>query len=181
MKIYDFKFKTIDGEDSSLSQFKDKVILIVNTASKCGFTPQYKDLQKLYEKYNAEGFEILGFPSNQFADQEPANNDEVKKFCEINFGVTFPLSEKVSVRGNNAHPLFKYLTQQSGFKGFDMNNPSSKILYTFLQEKFPEYLLNDSVKWNFTKFLIDKQGNVVERFESTTEPMDIEENIKKLL
>ena len=181
MKIYDFKFKTIDGEDATLEQFKDKVLLIVNTASKCGFTPQYKDLQKLYEKYSDGGFEILGFPSNQFADQEPANNDEVKKFCEINFGVTFPLSEKVQVRGKDAAPLFKYLTEKSAFEGFDMNNPSSKMLYTFLQEKFPEYLLVDSIKWNFTKFLIDRQGNIVGRFESTTEPMDIEEYIQNLI
>ncbi len=181
MKIYDFKFKTIDGEDSTLEQFKNKVLLVVNTASKCGFTPQYKDLQKIYEKYNAEGFEILGFPSNQFADQEPDNNIEVKKFCEINFGVTFPLSEKIEVRGVHADPLFKYLTEQSAFNGFDMSNPSSKMLYAFLQEKFPDYLLGDSVKWNFTKFLIDRQGNVVGRFESTTEPMDIEKHIKNLL
>ena len=181
MKIYDYKFKNIDGEDQTLEQFKDKVILIVNTASKCGFTPQYKDLQKLYEKYNAEGFEILGFPSNQFADQEPENNGEVKKFCEINFGVSFPLSEKVQVRGIDAHPLFKYLTEQSPFKGFDMSNSSSKMLNLFLQEKFPDYLLGDSVKWNFTKFLIDRQGNIVERFESTIEPMDIEKHIKNLL
>ncbi|MCB2309910.1 glutathione peroxidase [Clostridium tagluense] len=181
MNIYDFKFKTIDGEDAALDKFKGKVLLIVNTASKCGFTPQYKDLQKLYEKYNAKGFEILGFPSNQFADQEPSNNDEVKNFCEINFGVTFPLSEKVDVRGNDAHPIFKYLTQQVAFGGFDINNPSGKMLHAFLQEKFPDFLLGDSVKWNFTKFLIDKSGNVVERFESPIEPMDIEENIKKLL
>ena len=181
MKIYDFKFKTIDGEDTTLDIFKDKVLLIVNTASKCGFTPQYKDLQKLYEKYNATGFEILGFPSNQFLEQEPGNNDEVKNFCEINFGVTFPLSEKVEVRGVNAHPIFKYLTQQSAFGGFDMNNPSGKMLHALLQEKFPEYLLDDSIKWNFTKFLVDRSGNVVERFESPIDPMDIEENIKSLL
>lgn len=181
MNIYDYKFKTIDGEDSTLGDFKGKVLLIVNTASKCGFTPQYKDLQKLYEKYNANGFEILGFPSNQFADQEPANNIEVKSFCEINFGVTFPLSEKIEVRGKDADPLFKYLTEQSSFKGFDMGDPSSKMLHAFLQEKLPDYLLGDSIKWNFTKFLVDKQGNVVDRFESPIEPMDIEENIKKLL
>lgn len=181
MNIYDFKFKTIDGEDASLNQFRNKVVLIVNTASKCGFTPQYKDLQKLYEKYNAKGFEILGFPSNQFAEQEPANNEDVKNFCEINFGVTFPLSEKVDVRGHDADPLFKYLTNQSSFKGFDINNPSSKMLFAFIQEKFPDYLLGNSIKWNFTKFLIDKEGNVVDRYESPIEPMEIEEAIKNLL
>ena len=181
MKIYDFKFKTIDGEDASLGEFKDKVLLIVNTASKCGFTPQYKDLQKLYEKYRANGFEVLGFPSNEFADQEPGNNVEVKNFCEINFGVTFPLSEKIQVRGKDAHPIFKYLTEQSAFQGFDLDSLSGKMLHTFLKEKLPEYLLGDSVKWNFTKFLIDRQGNVVGRFESPVDPMDIEEDIKSLL
>ena len=105
----------------------------------------------------------------------------LKSFCELNFGVTFPLSEKIEVRGKDADPLFKYLTQQSPFKDFDMNNPSGKMLHAFLQEKFPEYLLGDSIKWNFTKFLVDKQGNVVGRFESPIEPMDIEENIQNLL
>ncbi|MBX4261222.1 glutathione peroxidase [Clostridium estertheticum] len=181
MTIYDFKFKTIDGEDETLNQFKGKVLLIVNTASKCGFTPQYKDLQKLYEKHNAEGFEILGFPSNEFAKQEPANNQEVKNFCEINFGVTFPLSEKVQVRGDNIHPLFKYLTNQLPFEGFDMNDPSGKMISSVLNENFPEYLLDDSIKWNFTKFLIDRQGNVVGRFESPIEPMSIETQIQNLL
>ncbi|MBU3072458.1 glutathione peroxidase [Clostridium estertheticum] len=181
MTIYDFKFKTIDGEDETLNQFKGKVLLIVNTASKCGFTPQYKDLQKLYEKHNAEGFEILGFPSNEFAKQEPANNQEVKQFCEINFGVTFPLSEKVQVRGNNIHPLFKYLTSQLAFEGFDVNDPSGKMISSVLKENFPEYLLDDSIKWNFTKFLIDRQGNVVGRFESPIEPMSIETQIQNLL
>lgn len=181
MKIYDFKFKTIDGEDASLDQFKNKVLLIVNTASKCGFTPQYKDLQKLYEKYNAKGLEILGFPSNQFAEQEPANNNAVKQFCEINFGVTFPLSEKVEVRGKDADPLFKYLTNESPFEGFDMNKPGDRLLQSILQERCPENLIDDSIKWNFTKFLIDKQGSIVGRFESPTEPMDMEQSIKNLL
>ncbi|MEK6263888.1 MAG: glutathione peroxidase [Clostridium sp.] len=181
MKIYDFKFKTIDGQDEALNQFENKVLLIVNTASKCGFTPQYKDLQKLYEKYNSKGFEILGFPSNQFAEQEPESNDDVKNFCEINFGVTFPLSEKIEVKGNDADPLFKYLTGESPFKGFNLDNPSDKRLHDILQSKFPENLVGDSIKWNFTKFLIDRQGNIVGRYESPTEPMDIEQSIEKLL
>src|SRR5689334_2782520 len=109
MNIYDFKVRTIDGEEVSLETYKGKVLLIANTASKCGFTPQYKDLQKLYEIYNAQGFEILGFPSNQFGEQEPGANNEVKAFCEINYGVQFPMFEKIDVRGETAHPLFKYL------------------------------------------------------------------------
>lgn len=181
MNIYDFKVKSIYEEEMTLEEYKGKVLVIVNTASKCGFTPQYKDLESLYKTYKDKGFEILGFPCNQFAEQEPGNNKEVKKFCEVNYGVTFPLFEKINVRGKEQHPLFKYLVEQCSFKGFDMNNMSSKILYKFLQDEYPEYLIGNSIKWNFTKFLVDREGNVVERFESTTEPMDMIEYIEKLL
>lgn len=181
MSIYDFKLKGIDGEEISLEKYKGKVLIIANTASKCGFTPQYADLEKIYEKYNSKGLEILGFPCNQFAEQEPGNNNEVKKFCEINYGVTFPLFEKIDVRGASAHPLFKYLSEAVPFKGLDLNHPSGKILNSFLEEKFPEYLIGNSIKWNFTKFLIDKEGNIVGRFEPTTEPLDMIPEIEKLL
>lgn len=181
MNIYDFKLKTIDGEEISAQDFKNKVLIIVNTASKCGFTPQYEDLQKLYDKYNDKGLEILGFPCDQFAGQEPGNNLEVKNFCKINYGVTFKLFEKIEVRGENTHPLFKYLIKEAPFKGFDMSLVSSKILHSFLQEKFPEYLIGNSVKWNFTKFLIDRNGNVVERFESPSDPLDMIPHIERIL
>ncbi|MBL4936026.1 glutathione peroxidase [Clostridium sp. YIM B02515] len=181
MSIYDFKVKTIDGEEISLEEYKGKVLLIANTASKCGFTPQYKDLQKLYEQYNSQGFEILGFPSNQFAEQEPGSNNEVKTFCEINYGVKFPMFEKIEVRGENAHPLFKYLTEKAPFKGFDLEDATGKFLHTHLVNNFPDYLVGDSIKWNFTKFLINKEGNVVARFESPVEPMDIAPEVEKLL
>jgi glutathione peroxidase len=181
MSIYNFNVKTIDGEDINLEEYRGKVLLIANTASRCGFTPQYKDLQKLYEQYNSKGLEILGFPSNQFAEQEPGNNSEVKAFCEINYGVTFPMFEKIDVRGKDAHPLFKYLTEKAPFNGFDLSNPTGKFLYTFLNEKFPDYLIGDSTKWNFTKFLVDREGNVVGRFESPVDPMDIVSEIEKLL
>lgn len=181
MNIYDFKVTTIDGEEKSLEEYNGKVLIITNTASKCGFTPQYKDLQKLYEIYNSKGLEILGFPSNQFAEQEPGNNSEVKSFCEINYGVTFPLFEKIDVKGKYAHPLFKYLIENSPFKGFDLENPSAKFLHSFLSEKFPENLIGDSIKWNFTKFLIDRQGNIIGRFESPVDPLDLVVEIEKLL
>src|SRR5690348_2213241 len=113
MSIYDFNVKTIDGEEVKLDKYKGKVMLIVNTASKCGFTPQFSDLEKLYDKYNEQGLEILGFPCNQFAEQEPGNNTEVKNFCQINYGVTFSMFEKIDVRGKDAHPLFKYLTSEA--------------------------------------------------------------------
>lgn len=181
MNIYDFKLKTIDGREISIEDFKEKVLIIVNTASKCGFTPQYEDLQKLYEKYRDQGLEILGFPCDQFAGQEPGNNLEVKNFCQINYGVTFELFEKTDVRGTNAHPLFKYLTEKHPFEGFDMSLASSRILNSFLQEKFPEYLIGDSIKWNFTKFIIDRKGNVISRFESPSDPLDMIPHIERIL
>lgn len=181
MSVYDFKVKTIDGEEVSLEKYKGKVLIIANTASKCGFTPQYADLQKLYDKYSEKGLEILGFPSNQFAEQEPGSNNEVKNFCQFNYGVSFPLFSKIDVRGETAHPLFKYLSSQLPFKGLDLNHPSGKILDAFLKEKFPEFLIGDSIKWNFTKFLVDRNGEVIARFEPTTEPLDMISEIEKLL
>jgi glutathione peroxidase len=126
MSIYDFKAITIDGDEVSLEQYKGKVLIIVNTASECGFTPQYEGLEKLYEQYKDKDFEILGFPSNQFAGQEPGESNEIKNFCEINYGVSFPLFKKNDVRGENALPLFKYLTDGTTFKGFDFNHPIAR-------------------------------------------------------
>jgi glutathione peroxidase len=181
MSIYDFSAKTIDGKEVSLEGFKGKALIIANTASKCGFTPQYADLEKIYEKYREQGLEILAFPCNQFGEQEPGNNSEVKNFCEINYGVDFQVFEKVDVKGAEAHPLFKYLTVEAPFEGFDKSTPMGKILYSVLSEKYPENLVGDSIKWNFTKFLINRDGEVVKRFEPTAEPFDMEEDIKKLL
>lgn len=181
MSIYDFNVKTIDGEQIKLDEYKDKVLVIVNTASKCGFTPQYAELEKLYKKYKDKDFEILGFPCNQFAHQEPGSNTDVKSFCLINYGVTFPLFEKVDVRDANAHPLFNYLTEKAAYKGLNIDHPIGKGLFDFLKEKFPEFLIGDSIKWNFTKFLIDRSGNVSGRYEPTTEPAEMEMDIEKLL
>lgn len=181
MNIYDFKINSIDGPEISLDTFKGKALLVVNIASKCGFTYQYEDLQKIYDKYKSKGFEILGLPCNQFAEQEPGNNNEVKQFCMLNYGVTFPLSEKIEVRGSNAHPLFSYLTNKAPFQGFDLDNPSARLLNNMLKEKLPDYLIDDSIKWNFTKFLIDPNGNVVQRFESSVEPNEIAPFVEKLL
>ena len=181
MNVYDFKAKTIRGEEISLADYAGKVLLIVNTASKCGFTPQYKDLQELHMKYKDQGLVILGFPSNQFAEQEPGTNDEVQEFCRLNYGVTFQLFEKGDVRGENAQPLFVYLTEQQGFKGFDESHPVAKPLQEALAKNFPEYLPGDSIKWNFTKFLSDRSGNAVARFEPTTLPSAMAADIEKLL
>jgi glutathione peroxidase len=181
MSVYDFKAKTIDGQEISLDKYAGKVLLIVNTASKCGFTPQYEGLEALYKKYKDQGLEILGFPSNQFAGQEPGDNGEVKNFCQINYGVSFQLFEKTDVRDENAHPLFNYLTEKAPFQGFNMNHPVGKPLLEALENNFPQFLEGNSVKWNFTKFLVDKEGNVVSRFEPTSEPAEMAEAIEKLL
>jgi glutathione peroxidase len=181
MSIYDFKFNSIDNEPVNLEDYKGKVLLIVNTASKCGFTPQYEGLEELYKKYNDKGFEILGFPSNQFAEQEPGTNTEIKNFCLINFGVTFPLFEKTDVRGETVNPLFKYLTDKAPFKGFDLSNPNAKMLSDYINSNHSDFMEGNSIKWNFTKFLVDSSGNVVSRFESPIEPLSISSEVEKLL
>ena len=181
MSVYDFKVKTKRGADKSLADYKGKVLLIVNTASKCGFTPQFAELQELYDAYKDKGFEILGFPCNQFAGQEPGSNDEVQQFCKVNYGVKFTIFAKGDVRGETAQPLFKYLTAQKKFEGFNMNHPVAAPLLDALQKNFPEYLAGDGIKWNFTKFLIGRNGEVVARFEPTTTPKEIAGDIEKLL
>lgn len=181
MSIYSYELESIKGEQISMEQYKGKVLIVVNTASKCGFTPQYTDLQKLYDQYKDQGLEILGFPSNQFGEQEPGANSDVQSFCQLNYGVSFTLFAKTDVRDETAHPLFKHLTEAAPFNGFEVSDPSGKMLNAFLQEKLPHYLEGNSVKWNFTKFLIDREGNVVKRFESTDEPLDMKADIEQLL
>ncbi|MCG9876409.1 MAG: glutathione peroxidase [Leptospiraceae bacterium] len=155
--IYDFSVATSSGEQS-LADYKGKAVLIVNTASRCGYTPQYKGLQAIYEKYNKDGFEVLAFPCNQFGEQEPGDDTEIKSFCDMNYSITFPIFKKVDVNGKAAHPLYNYLKQQA-----------------------PGLLGLKDIKWNFTKFLIDKDGKVVKRYAPMTEPSQIEDDIKKLL
>lgn len=155
---YDFSAPTITGEDRQLSDYSGKVLLIVNTASQCGFTPQYQGLEELHQRYSARGLEVLGFPCDQFGHQEPGTEEEIAAFCEKNFGVTFDLFAKVEVNGDGAHPLFQWLTsEQRGFLG------------------------SQKIKWNFTKFLLDTEGQVVERYGSNTKPEKIAGDIEKLL
>lgn len=156
--IYNFSATSIEGQSISLSNYKDKVLLIVNTASQCGFTPQYKGLQALYEKYADRGLVILGFPCNQFGQQEPGTANDIQSFCETRFGVTFPLFQKIDVNGVNAHPLYKYLTKEA-----------------------PGLLGSEAIKWNFTKFLVDRNGQVVSRYAPLTKPEDLEKDIQALL
>ncbi len=155
--IYQFSFNQLDGKEISLSEFKGKAVLVVNTASACGLTYHYTGLEKLYQKYKDEGLVIIGFPCNQFGTQEPGTSEEIQEFCSLNYDVTFPMSSKVEVNGKNEHPLFKYL--KSELKG----------------------TLTDSVKWNFTKFLIDRDGMPFKRFSSTVEPEDIAASIEEVL
>jgi glutathione peroxidase len=155
--IYDFNVKRTNGEEISLKEFEGKPIIIVNTASKCGLTPQFKGLQELYEKYHNQGLEILGFPCDQFNNQEFDNIDETTQFCQVNYGVSFPIFAKVDVNGTNADPLFTFLKEQK--KG----------------------MLSGIIKWNFTKFLVDRNGQVIERYAPTTEPNKIEKDLEKLL
>lgn len=158
MNIYDFDVTTIEGKTISMSEYKDKVLLIVNVASKCGFTPQYEGLETLYKKYQAQGFKILGFPCNQFSNQEPATNQEIQQFCSLNFNVTFDMFAKIEVNGENTHPLYGYLKKEA--KGV---------------------LGSESIKWNFTKFLVSKKGEIYDRYGSVTTPESLEDSIKKLL
>ncbi|SEC76244.1 glutathione peroxidase [Paenibacillus sp. GP183] len=181
MSIYDFQVTSINGKPVELSAYQGKVLLIINTASRCSYSRQFAGLQKLYESHHEQGFEILGFPCNQFNEKEPGSNSEVQEYCEINFGVTFPLFEKIEVRGPSAHPLFQYLMQQAPFQGFDTQTLDGQRMHDFLQEKYPEIYAGDGIKWNFSKFLIDRDGHVKARFETTTEPLDIEPAIESLL
>ena len=157
MNFYDFTAKKINGTEVSMTDYKGKVLLIVNTASKCGLTPQLKELEEMYKDYKDKGFEILGFPCNQFANQDPASNKEISEFCLRNYGVSFTMFEKIDVNGENAHPIYKFL--KSNAKG----------------------ILGSEIKWNFTKFLIDKEGNVVDRFAPATNPKKIRKDVEKLL
>ncbi|SFU85891.1 glutathione peroxidase [Clostridium sp. DSM 8431] len=157
MNFYDFTAKKINGTEISMSDYKGKVLLIVNTASKCGLTPQLKELEEMYKDYKDKGFEILGFPCNQFANQDPASNKEISEFCLRNYGVSFTMFEKIDVNEENAHLIYKFL--KSNAKG----------------------ILGSEIKWNFTKFLIDKEGNVVDRFAPATNPKKIRKDVEKLL
>lgn len=166
MRIYDFKVKTRDGNEVFLSDYKGKVLLVVNTATDCGFTPQYDELQNIYEEYKDKGLEILDFPCNQFGEQAPGDDEEIHSFCTGRFGITFPQFSKIDVNGNNAIPLYKWLTENTKFEGFG-KNPMSLILTGVVKKMDKNYKNNGSIKWNFTKFLIDRNGEIIARFEPT--------------
>ena len=156
--IYDFNCEMVSGEQGDLSEYQGKVLLIVNTASKCGLTPQFTGLESLFQAFNQDNFSVLGFPCNQFAKQDPGSNEEIEEFCQINYGVSFPVYAKIDVNGDDAHPLFKHLKNQA-----------------------PGLLGSESIKWNFTKFLVDASGTVIKRYAPATKPGAIAKDIKTLL
>jgi glutathione peroxidase len=156
--IYDYSVNSLNGAPVDLGSYRGKVLLIINTASNCGFTPQYKGLEAVYQQFKDKGVEVLGFPCNQFGSQEPGSSDEISAFCEKNYGVTFPLFAKIDVNGNDAHPLFKHLKQQA-----------------------PGLMGTEAIKWNFTKFLVKKDGTVYKRYAPQTEPKELMQDIEKLL
>jgi glutathione peroxidase len=175
--IYDYKVKDAQGSEVLMEAYKGKVLLIVNTATGCGFTPQYEGLQKLYDKYKEQGFEILDFPSNQFFEQAPGSNEEIVSFCQLTYGTTFKTFAKIDVNGENADPLYKFIKKEAQNANEDAN---SNGLYNKLAEVGFK-TSGDDIKWNFTKFLVDKEGNVVERFAPTYEPEKLANAIEALL
>ena len=179
--VYEFSVKDRKGKDVSLKEYSNEVLLIVNTATKCGFTPQYEELEKLYEKYHQQGFEILDFPCNQFGQQAPGTDDSIHEFCKLNYGTDFPRFKKVKVNGPDAEPLFLFLKEQKGFAGWNMEHPLAHILDDMLSKQDADYKSKADIKWNFTKFLINKKGQVISRFEPTESIASIETQIEELL
>lgn len=180
MSIYDYSVPQVNGEDFSLSEFKGKVILIVNTATGCGFTPHYEPLEKMYEEYHDKGLEIIDIPCNQFAGQAPETDEEIHQFCTLKYNTQFPQMKKSEVNGENALPLYGYLKSQKGFEGFG-KSPMAIAMSAMLKKIDKDYKNNPDIKWNFTKFLVDREGNVVARFEPTASMKDVEKAVSELI
>lgn len=179
-EIYEIKVVNKKGDEEPMSQYEGKVLLIVNTATGCGFTPQYKELEAMYERLHDKGFEILDFPCNQFAGQTPGTDEEISKFCELRFGTKFPQYKKTDVNGETATPLFKYLKSQKGFEGFG-DGEKAPAMNELLAKIDKNYKNNSEIKWNFTKFLVNRDGDVVARFEPTHSMEEVEKAVEKYL
>ena len=180
MNIYEYSVPTPAGEELSLSRYQGKVLMIVNTATGCGFTPHYKDIEEIYEKCHDKGFEVIDVPCNQFAGQTPGTDDEIHEFCTLKYNTQFPQMKKSDVNGENALPLFQYLKSQKGFEGFG-KGPMALAMSAMLRKIDKDYKNNPDIKWNFTKFVVDRQGNVVARFEPTASMKDVAACVEKLL
>lgn len=180
-KIYKITVKDGEGQEVKMKQYKGKVLLIVNTATRCGFTPQYTELENIYEKFHGQGLEILDFPCNQFGQQAPGTNAEIHNFCTANFNIQFEQFDKIEVNGPEASPLFTFLKSQQGFSGFDTNDRRGKAMHEMMLKRDKDYAQKSDIKWNFTKFLVDRKGRVVKRFEPTDKMEDVEQWIQKYL
>ena len=178
--IYQFSAESNSGDQVNFADYKGKVLLIVNTASKCGFTPQYDGLEALYQKYKDQGLVVIGFPCDQFGHQEPGSNEEIEEFCRLNHGVTFPLMAKSDVNGENANEVFKWLYAEKPFAGWG-ESETGKFMDGMLSRNDPDYASNPDIKWNFTKFLIDRNGKVVARFEPVVTPEELDGQIAAIL
>lgn len=181
MNLKDYTVKNMKGDDVALNDYIGKVVLVVNTATECGFTPQYKPLEKMYESLKDKGLEILDFPCNQFGSQAPGTEDEIHEFCTGRFGITFPQFAKIDVNGKDAIPLYKDLVDNTKFQGFDLFNKIGAILDKKYKSEDKDYAKKDDIKWNFTKFLFDKEGNLVKRYEPTASLKKLEKDIEELL
>ena len=180
MGFYDQSVISATGEEISMKDFEGKVVLVVNTATGCGFTPHYKDIEAMYEKYHDKGFEVIDVPCNQFAGQTPGTDEEIHEFCTLNYNTQFPQMKKADVNGENAIPLFKYLKEQKSFEGFG-KGPKALAMGAMLSKIDKDYKNNPEIKWNFTKFIVDRSGNVVARFEPTEKMEKVDECVKSLL
>lgn len=180
MNIYDYSVPTADGNELSLNDYRGKVIMIVNTATECGFTPQYKELEEIYHDHHEDGFEIIDIPCNQFAGQAPGSDEEIQNFCSLNYNTEFPQMKKSEVNGENALPIYQYLKSQKGFEGFG-KGPKAMAMKMMLKKIDKDYENNPDIKWNFTKFIIDRQGNVTARFEPTADMKEVRACVEELL
>jgi glutathione peroxidase len=181
MNLGNYEVKKMNGEMKSLSDYKGKVVLVVNTATECGFTPQYAPLEEMYKRLKEKGFEILDFPCNQFGSQAPGSGEEIHEFCTGRFGITFEQFAKIDVNGENAIPLYKDLVQNTKFCGFDMKHKIGPVLDKILGKEDKDYTSKSNIKWNFTKFLFDKEGNLIKRYEPTSSLKKLEKDIEELL
>ncbi|MCR5061012.1 MAG: glutathione peroxidase [Saccharofermentans sp.] len=180
MTFYDLSVTAANGNIISMNDYKGKVVMIVNTATGCGFTPHYKDIEEMYELYHDKGFEVIDVPCNQFAGQTPGTDEEIHQFCQLKYNTQFPQMKKSDVNGENAIPLFKYLKEQQGFKGFG-KGPAALAMNTMLKKIDKDYKNNPEIKWNFTKFVVDREGNVVARFEPTAKMKEVAEFVGALI
>ena len=180
MSFYDYSVTTPKGEEISMKDYAGKVVMVVNTATGCGFTPHYKDIEDMYEKYHDQGFEVIDVPCNQFKGQAPGTDEEIHEFCQLHYNTKFPQMKKSDVNGENAIPLFTYLKSQKGFEGFD-KNPAGLLMSGLLKTIDKDYKKNSEIKWNFTKFIVDREGNVVARFEPTTDMKKVDEFVASLI